>query len=435
MIRNLGEKYSPLYFLAALGFGGMAVFFFMVFMHITPHPDTPMPTFESIWAAFGSGDAFMKSAILLGYAGMIPFLVIHFALLAWNFREFNRFRKTDAYGTLRSTNAEVTMLAIPLTLGMSVNGIFVAAMALVPGLWDIIQMLMPFALLAYGSVGVLALYFMTVYLKRVIAAGFDFKANGGLNQLLSAFSFAMVAVGFGAPAAMATSKWVVLVGLFGSLFFGAISVLLFLVFLPLGAMSMMRYGLSLQNSATLWLTVPITTLLAITVLRNRHGLQTLADFGPAGPADHPKTSVGLMAFLAAAVMVQLAFLGLGHMVMRANGFYREFVTGTGTASPAAFTLVCPGVGLGVLSMFFIHVGLVGNGLVEKFSVTYYVLLAMSAAVMAATLWLMATLFRNQLSNKGAFALARQREEAAAADPVTVVTEPKAAAGTAPADAR
>lgn len=37
MIKNLGERYSPLYFLAALGFGGMAVFFFMAFMHLTPH--------------------------------------------------------------------------------------------------------------------------------------------------------------------------------------------------------------------------------------------------------------------------------------------------------------------------------------------------------------------------------------------------------------
>ncbi|HKM25309.1 MAG TPA: hypothetical protein VJY40_06695, partial [Corynebacterium sp.] len=89
MIRNLGEKYSPLYFLAALGFGGMAVFFFMAFMHITPHPETPMPTFESITGAYANGDSFMRSAIIVGYIGMIAMLAVHIGLLIWNFREFN----------------------------------------------------------------------------------------------------------------------------------------------------------------------------------------------------------------------------------------------------------------------------------------------------------------------------------------------------------
>lgn len=76
MIKNLGEKYSPLYFLAALGFGGLAVFFFMVFMHITPHPGTPMPTFESIRAAYADGGTFMKSAIGVGYVGMLSLIHI-----------------------------------------------------------------------------------------------------------------------------------------------------------------------------------------------------------------------------------------------------------------------------------------------------------------------------------------------------------------------
>ena len=417
MIRNLGEKYSPLYFLAALGFGGMAVFFFMAFMHITPHPDTPMPTFESIQDAWATGGAFMKSSIAIGYVGMIAMFITHLSLLAWNFREFSQFRRTEAYKTLKSTNAEVTLMAIPLTLGMTVNGMFVAAMALIPGLWDIIENLMPLALLAYGSVGVLALVIMSTYLKRVIAAGFDFKANGGLNQLLSAFAFTMVTVGFAAPAAMSGNKTVVMLAMLGSLFFGSIAVLLFVVFLPLGVMSMMRYGLSLQNSATLWLAVPISTLFAITLLRLRHGLQTLETFSPDyDGAAHPKSSILVLVMLAAAIAFQMSFLGLGHMVMRANGFYDQYVLGRETASPAAFTLVCPGVGLSVLSMFALHVGLVSNGIVEKFSTTYYVLVAVIVAIAAITLWLAVTLFRNQLSKSGAFGKAQAAAAAEKAAP-------------------
>ncbi|MEJ5919418.1 TsoY family (seleno)protein [Corynebacterium sp. H78] len=397
MIRNLGEKYSPLYFLAALGFGGMSVFFFMLFMHVTPHPDTPMPTFESIWSAYNDGNAFLKASVWVGYVGMTIFLFMHFFLLIWNLREFFAFRKTSAYTQLRSSNAEVTLMAVPLTLGMSVNGIFVAMMAYVPGLWDIIQSFMPFALIMYGAVGALAIYYMTVYLKRVINAGFDFKANGGLNQLLAVFAMSMIAVGFAAPAAMGTNKWVVMIAIFGSLFFAAITVLLFLAFMPIGAASMMRYGLSLQNSATLWLTVPVTTLLGITFLRLRHGMNTLADLGPKGPVEHPKTTIFVLVVLAAAVMVQLTFLGLGHMVMRENGFYKQFVLSNETASPAAFTLICPGVALSVLSMFLLHVGIVQNNLIEKFSAPYYIAITLIATVAAITIWAMVTLFRNQLS--------------------------------------
>ncbi|NLD55906.1 MAG: hypothetical protein GX652_14740 [Burkholderiaceae bacterium] len=376
-----------------------------------------MPTFESIQDAWAAGGAFMKSSIAIGYVGMIAMFITHLSLLAWNFREFSQFRRTEAYKTLKSTNAEVTLMAIPLTLGMTVNGMFVAAMALIPGLWDIIENLMPLALLAYGSVGVLALVIMSTYLKRVIAAGFDFKANGGLNQLLSAFAFTMVTVGFAAPAAMSGNKTVVMLALLGSLFFGSIAVLLFVVFLPLGAMSMMRYGLSLQNSATLWLAVPISTLFAITLLRLRHGLQTLETFSPdyAGAA-HPKSSILVLVMLAAAIAFQMTFLGLGHMVMRANGFYNQYVLGRETASPAAFTLVCPGVGLSVLSMFALHVGLVSNGIVEKFSTTYYVLVAVIVAIASITLWLAVTLFRNQLSKSGAFGKAQAAAAAEKAAP-------------------
>lgn len=422
MIRNLSEKYSPLYFLAALGFGGMSVFFFMVFMHITPHPDTPMPTFESIQASWGEGHGFTQTAIVVAYIGMVAMFIVHLALLVWNLREFKAFRRTEAYTALKSSNAEVTLMAIPLTLGMTVNGMFVASMALIPGLWGVIESLMPLALLAYGAVGVLALVIMSAYLKRVIAAGFDFKANGGLNQLLAAFAFAMVTVGFAAPAAMSSVKTTVILSLLATLFFGSITVLLFIVFLVLGAKSMMRHGLSLQNSATLWLAVPITTLLSITFLRLRHGFGTLETFTPGYSGEGLGPSVAVLFILSGTMMFQLAFMGLGHLVMRQNGFYKQFVFSREKISPAAFTLVCPGVGLAVLGMFTLNVGYVQTGMVEKFSPVYYALLAVFFIIAAVTLALGITLFRNQLSGKSAFA---QEQKAASSAPAAAQDAPEA----------
>ncbi|WP_434726008.1 TsoY family (seleno)protein [Trueperella pyogenes] len=395
MIRDLHERYSPLYFLAALGFGGMSVLFFMNLMHLTPHPDSVMPTFDSIFAAWATDNIGYRAAIIAGYAGFIPFFLAHLYLLVWNLKEFFAWRRTDAYTAVRTSNAEVTLMAVPLTLGMTINGLFIAGMIFIPGLWNVIEYLMPLAIVLYGSVGILALIYLSRYLVRVMHNGFDFKANGGLNQLLSSFAFTMVAVGLAAPAAMTTNPVVVVIAGALSLFFTVIAILLFLVFLPLGVMSMLRYGLSLGNSATLWLGVPIITLLAITYLRLRHGVVTVAALNPNTPAI-PGTSVWLAALLALMVAAQLAFLGLGHLAMTSNGFYKRFVFSRQEQSPAAFTLVCPGVALSVLTFFLLNVGLVKNNIFPVGSVGFVALLVAAYAVQAATLVLMASLVKNQL---------------------------------------
>lgn len=398
MIRNMRERYSPLYFLAALGFGGMSILFFMNLMHLTPHPETPMPTVESISAAWDSGQVGHKIAIILGYAGFIPFFLTHLYLLVWNLREFGQWKKTEAYEKTIGTNAEVTLMAVPLTLGMTVNGLFMTGLIFVPGIWNIIEYLMPLAILMYGAVGVLAMVYLVRYLNRVMHSGFDFKANGGLNQLLSSFAFAMVSVGLAAPVAMSKQVPIIVIAGGLSILFGIISVLLFSVFLPLGVMSMLRYGLSLGNSATLWLGVPIITLLSITVLRLRHGIVTLAGLNPKAAAI-PGSSVWLLTFLAVMVLAQVAFLGLGHIVMQSNGYYQRYVFSKQELSPAAFTLVCPGVALGVLTFFLLNVGLVKNNVFPEGSIGFFIVLAIAYAAQIATIVLMANLVRNQLLRK------------------------------------
>lgn len=395
MIRHMREKYSPLYFLAALGFGGMSVLFFMNLMHLTPHPASPMPTFESIRAAWATSEAGYRAAIILGYSGFFLFFLAHLYLLAWNIREFREWKTTDSYRATLNSNAEVTLLAVPLTLGMTVNGLFIAGMITVPNLWPNIEYLMPFALVMYGAVGALALVYLGRYLNRVMHEGFDFKANGGLNQLLSSFAFAMVAVGLAAPAAMSSTTVTVVLAFGLSVFFAVISVLLFFVFLPLGVMSMLRYGLSLANSATLWLSVPIITLWSITTLRLHHGISTLGELTP-NPEPVLSNPIVFFVFLTTMIVAQLVFLFLGHLAMRSNGYYRRFVFSKQELSPAAFTLVCPGVALGVLAFFTLNIGLVKSSIFPVGSPGFVVVLIGAYVVQIATLVLMGALVRNQL---------------------------------------
>ena len=56
----------------------------------------------------------VSSLIALDLAVIVFFAYLHFRLLAWNLREYALFKKTEAYPKLMSSNAEITLMAIPL---------------------------------------------------------------------------------------------------------------------------------------------------------------------------------------------------------------------------------------------------------------------------------------------------------------------------------
>lgn len=107
---NLGAKYSPMYFLAALGAGGVMVSFFMYLMFITPHPTTPIPTWESWLVVWAKNDPFMQGMIAVALTAIVLLSLLHVRLLIWNLIEYQRFKRTEAYTRLKSSNAEVQLI-------------------------------------------------------------------------------------------------------------------------------------------------------------------------------------------------------------------------------------------------------------------------------------------------------------------------------------
>ncbi|NCC29741.1 MAG: hypothetical protein EOM22_16765, partial [Gammaproteobacteria bacterium] len=75
------EQYSPLYFLAALGAGGLAANFYVWLLFWVPHPDRPVPVFEDIIAAVTNGTTPLQSAIAVAVAGIVIFALLHLGLL------------------------------------------------------------------------------------------------------------------------------------------------------------------------------------------------------------------------------------------------------------------------------------------------------------------------------------------------------------------
>ncbi len=362
---NLREKFSPMCFLLALGSGGLSVSFFMYLMFLVPHQGSPMATFDFIYPQLLKGN-WLSLVSSFSLVMIIAFAFLHFKLLFWNTKQFNLYKKTRNYEKLVNSNAEISLMTIPLTYTMSINVCFVLGAVFVPGLWDIVEYLFPFALLGFLITGFYALKIFFNYFARLLVTGdFDFTSNNNLSQMISIFAFAMIAVGFAAPGAMSHTIEVNAIGIFGALFFASLSLLLLVIKLTLGFKNMFEHGVSIEASPSLWIIIPILTLLGITFIRISFGLDH--NFN----ASINKSS--LFTLTSVILSLQIIFGLLGYKVMKQIGYFKKYIHSE-DKSAVSFALICPGVAFMVFGMFFINFGLTYNEVIAKYSVIYFILM-------------------------------------------------------------
>lgn len=390
------DTYNPLYFLASVGAGGLTVTFFMYLMFWVPHPAASVPVFEDIMAAWAKDNVAQQIAIAVAMAGIAVFAFLNLKALAWNLSRYAAWSKTDAYTKLRTTNAEATLLARPLALAMSVNALFIVGLVFVPRLWSIVEYLFPAAMVAFALIGAMALRDIGRYLGRILSTGgaFDMAQHNSFGQLLPAFALAMAGVGLAAPAAMSHATQTVGAALVLSTFFGTAALIYAVIALITAMSSMLHHGTAKEAAPTLMIVVPLMTILGILLLRQDHGLHTTFQ-GHVTDGD-------TMMFLARFLSVQVLFLALGLTVMTRQGYFRDFVFGRRT-SAGSYALVCPGVAFQVMMFFFVHKGLVATQVIDKFSVTYWALIAVALASQALMVLLVFRLNRQHFSRSQAAA--------------------------------
>lgn len=359
------RSYSPLYFLAALGAGGLAVTFFMYLMFWVPHPGQPVPVFEDIAAYLATASLLGQSFVIFAMAGIAVFTVLHVWLLVWNLQHLAHFKATDAYKKLHSSNAETQLKAVPLTLAMTINVSFIVGLVFVPGLWNIVEYLFPFALLGFLAIGIFAFRLLGRFFGRVLTGGgFNPKANNSFAQLLPAFALGMIGVGLAAPSAMSQTGWIVATSLTLSTFFVVTALLITVVALVQAILPMVQHGTAPEAAPTLMIVVPILTVIGIALMRMNHGLHTSLEV-------HAAAGETFM-MLTQIVSVQVLFGLLGLLVLRRQNYVKTFLSSAGKRSAGSYALVCPGVALSVMLHFWVNKGLVSAGIVEKFSAAYWI---------------------------------------------------------------
>ena len=357
--------YNPLYWLAALGAGGLTVSFFVYINFMVGHKGVPMATFDQVYPALMKGD-WLSIVTGIALVFIIIFALLHIKLLLWNMKEFAVYKKTEAYKVMRESNNEVQLFAIPLTLAMTINVFFIVFALFVPHLWDYVEYLFPGALVAFFVAGYFVLKMFAEFLSRLLAHGdFSFTENNSLSQMLSIFAFTMVGVGFAAPAAMSKTLAVNAIASFGSIFFISAAVILVMIKLTLGFKSMFKDGIAPEATPTLWIMIPILTLIGISLVRLFFGFEHRFH------AEMPKTD--MFALTSVIISLQILFGLLGYAVMKRVKYFKTYVFGDKQSVPS-LALICPGVAFTVFYLFLIQYGFVFTGIVTKFSVVYFVLI-------------------------------------------------------------
>jgi hypothetical protein len=368
MLKHLNEHYNPSYFLSALGSGGIVVTFFLYLNFMVPHKGIPMVTFDHIYPLILKFDI-VSLFILFAYLGIAFFTFKHITLLIWNLKEYYLFKKTSAFKDLKSSNKEISLMTIPLTLAMSVNVLFIVAALFIPKLWIIIEFLFPLAVIAFGAIAIYAIKIFGEYGIRVINNGdLDFINSANLSQMISVFAFAMLAVGFAAPGAMSHSIVTSAVGIFLSIAFLSMALILGFLKLIFGFQAIILKGIDKEAVPSLWIIIPIITLIGITLFRDTMGIAHNFDMASQGVAS--STHFFYMSF---ALSLELLVGALGYVIMKREKYFLEYINGD-KKSVGSFALICPGVALFVFSMFFLNFAIVGNNLTEQFSITYFILL-------------------------------------------------------------
>lgn len=375
------ENYSPLYFLSALGAGGMAVSFYIYLFFMVEHPGTPMATADVIFPLIARKD-FVSLIVLLDLIMILYLAFQHFKLLYWNIREYGLYKQTDAFVQLKNSNNEVSLMAIPLTYAMTINVCFVLGAVFVPRLWTVVEYLFPFALTGFFIVGIYAMKLFLDYATRIMVhKSFDFVMNNNLSQMIAIFAFSMIAVGLAAPGAMSHYKQVSAIGIFLSVFFSSISISLIIFKITLGFKSILEQGVSKEASVSLWIMIPILTLLGITFVRYTYGFAHNFEY-----TDSISKS-WLFLLTSAVVSLQVMFGLLGFYTMKKLDYFNEYIYST-QKSVASFAIICPGVAFMVFGFFFVHQGLVLNQVIQQFSLAYFITLLPFIYVQFKTLLIM-----------------------------------------------
>ena len=361
------KNYNPLFFLSSLWAWWLTVSFFVYIMFLTKHPETPVPTFNSILPILQNWDIFTQALIIFSLVWVLFFWIMHFYLLIKNIKNFNKFSKTENYQKLKKSPSEVTLMAIPLTVAMSLNALFSMSLLFIPNIWNVIEYLFPFSIIWFIIIWFYSLRIFWDYFSRIIISWDDDleSKHNNLSQMIAIFAFSMIWVGFSGSAAMSHNEIVSAIWMLFATFFITISVFLIIIKISIWFKSMLKKWISTEASPSMWLMIPIITIIWIALVRITMWLDH--NFW----INHQPMWLFILTTILASI--QILFWFIWYKIMKANSYFKNYLNWD-QKSAWSYTLICPWVASFVFWMFFVHYWLIKTNLITQFWITHFILL-------------------------------------------------------------
>jgi hypothetical protein len=380
------KKFEILHILAALGAAGMTASFFFAINYMTAHPGKAFVDFDTLMANHIGHFDLLSLFIQLYILGAVTSASLHFVLLKRWFRGFNVYRKTQDYQDLLNSNKEVQLMAIPLTLTMTMNVFFILGALFIPGLFDtfsvfgftmqIIDPMFIFAGFYFAAVFILALRIFSKYFLRLIDGELDFIQNANLSQLLALFSFGMIGVGFGALG-FSNIPEIAFVGTALAYTVIGLTVMLSILKFVLGFKSMFEHGINAQATVTLLIPVTVIAMLIVGIYR--------ADIGTMHTLGLDRNSTYHLVLFTIGIGVSFLTGLFALTAMRNKGFFEAL--NNNKTDAGALALVCPGFAFEVQLVLWLSIGMVNTGLVTHGSTGYFALWVPMIALQIITIYL------------------------------------------------
>lgn len=366
------KKFEILHILAALGAAGMTASFFFAINFMTEHPGNVFIDFDTLMANYIGKTDTLSLFIQFYIVAAIASAGLHFALLKRWFKGYVAFKKTDEYQALVNSNREVQLMAIPLTLTMTMNVFFILGALFIPGLFDTVtimgmsmQLIDPLYVMSglyFSVIFVMALKIFSRYFLRLIDGELDFIQNANLSQLLAIFSFGMIGVGFGAMGFSQIPE-VAFIGTSLSYTVLGLTVMLAILKFILGFKSMFEHGI--QAKATVTLLIPVTVIAMLIVGAFRADIGTMHALG----LDRNTTYHLILFTIGVGVSLLVGAFALA--AMQKKGFFKDL--NENKTDAGALSLVCPGFALEVQLVLWLSAGLVHSEIVTHGSAVYFAL--------------------------------------------------------------
>lgn len=346
-------RYTP-YFLSSLSSGTIALVAFLFLLH-------PFPASTGIvFTAFDLADGFQRSAALNKTFAAVSYVVFLLAAATNCWLNFQALRhlinatRSAGLAKVAAPGQASSLHVVPLALSLNILVISVISRTAFPVPEGAIQALIPLGLLLVAICTAATMLLLANSLYRRLRTGRD-STSPPNNLHLASYALSLQALGVLACGRPCSAPAVSSAAMPIAHAIAVIAVLVSTVAIAQSITSIARYGVTLHNSGTFWLIVPVLTTQTIVFTAGKHPGGVLSG---AASQIYSADNFVLHFWLLGTLVVQGVLFILCVILASLHHLHRGQFDGTDEPDSGAFLISLPGVNFALMIAYVLQTSLV-----------------------------------------------------------------------------